>query len=148
MQQPQVEPLHRDRPRARFNATLIFAIVIAGLGLYSGQLFLVLLGILGAGFSWFNKAKQYLIYTDSLVIVYGRPRVKVIGFPEISQLDMLVTPMGSRLRVSLLSGKRIMIAVQDMEEFQTRLDDALGKFNETYNERNIVDQEPDSPTPY
>ena len=122
--------------------------VIAVLGLYTGQLFLLLLGILGAGFSWLNNAKQYLIYTDSLVIVYGRPRVKVIRFPEISHLDMLVTPMGSRLRVRLVAGKRIMIAVQDMEEFQARLDEALKTFNETYNDPNIVDQEPDSPTPY
>ena len=148
MQQPQVEPLHRDRPRTRFNATLIFAMVIAVLGLYTGQLFLVLLGILGAGFSWFTNAKQYLIYTDSLVIVYGRPRVKVIRFPEISNLEMLVTPVGSRLRVRTVSGKRLMIAVQDMEEFQTRLDEALKNFNETYHDRNIVDQEPDNPTPY
>ena len=148
MQQPQVEPIHRDRPRSRFDATLIFAMVVAVLGLYVGQPFLVLLGILGAGYSWFNNAKQYLIYTDSLVIVYGRPRVKVIRFPEISHLEMLVIPIGNRLRVRLVNGKRIMVMVQDLEEFQARLGEALEKFNSTYSGQNIVDQESDSPTPY
>ena len=146
--QPQVQPLHSDRPRSRFNATLIFALVIAVIGLFSNQFFLVLLGIIGAGFSWFTNAKQYLIYTNSLVIVYGRPRVKVISFPEISHLEMLVIPMGNRLRVRLVNGKRIMIAVQNMEEFQARLDDAMEKFNGSYNERNIIDQESDRTTPY
>ena len=148
LQPPQVQPLHMDKPRSKFNATLIFALVIAVLGLVTSAPFLLILGLIGAGFSWFTSARQYLIYTDSLVIVYGQPRVKVIRFPEISHLEMLVTPMGSRLRVRLVKGNRIMIAVQDMEEFQTRLDEALKTFNETYNDRNILEQESDKPTPY
>ncbi len=146
--QPQVQPLHSDRPRSKFNATLIFALVIAVIGLVSGATFLVILGLIGAGFSWFTNAKQYLIYTNSLVIVYGRPRVKVIPFPEISHLEMLVIPMGNRLRVRLVNGKRIMITAQDMDEFQTRLDEALEKFNSTFDPQNIIDQVPEDPRPY
>ena len=148
MEQPQDQPLHGDSPRSRFNATLIFGLVIAVIGLVSSAPFLVILGLIGAGFGWFTNAKRYLIYTNALVIVYGRPRVKAISFPEIADLEMLVTPMGNRLRVRLVNGKRIMITVQNTEEFQTRLDEALEKFNSTYNEQNIIDQESDRPTPY
>ena len=80
--------------------------------------------------------------------MYGRPRVKVIPYPEISHLEMLVMPMGNRLRVRMVSGKRLLVTVSDVDEFRARLDDALEKFNGTYGERSIVEQDPQDPTPY
>jgi hypothetical protein len=149
MEQPQDQPLYWDSPRSRFNATLILSLVVALIGLVTAGYLLVLLGLVGAGFSWFTNAKQYLIYSNALVIVYGRPRVKAIPFPEISHLEMLVLPMGNRLRVRMISGKRIMIAVQNMEEFQARLEEALQSYNSSYHGGVIdIDQESDRPTPY
>ena len=132
---------------------MILAGIVAFLGFFNlvqgdGINLWLVLGVVGFGFSWLTNPKQYLIYTNSLVIVYGRPRVKVIRFPEISHLEMLVIPIGNRLRVRLVNGKRIMVMVQDLEEFQARLDEALEKFNSTYSGQNIVDQESDSPTPF
>ena len=148
MQQPQEQPLHWDSPKSKFNVTLIFSLVVAVIGLLTGATFLLILGLIGAGFNWFTSAKQYLIYQNALVVVYGRPRVKVIPYPDISHLEMLVMPMGNRLRVRMVSGKRLLVTVKDIDEFRARLDDALEKFNGTYGESNIVEQEPDNPTPY
>ncbi len=151
MEQPQEQPLHWDSPKSKYNLTLIFSLVVAVIGLVTGATFLLILGLIGAGMNYFTSAKQYLIYKNALVVVYGRPRVKVIPFPDISHLEMLVMPMGNRLRVRMVSGKRLLVTVQDIDEFRSRLDDALEKFNGTYGERQITDQEPqepENPTPY
>ena len=151
MQQPeqqQAEPLHVDKPKSKYNITLIFSLVVAVIGLATGATFLLLLGLAGAGLNYFTTAKQYLIYQNVLVVVYGRPRVKVIPFSDISHLEMLVMPMGNRLRVRMVSGKRMIVTVQDVDEFRDRLDDALEKYNETYGQTNIVDQDAENSTPY
>ena len=59
--------------------------------------------------------------------------------------------MGNRLRVRMVSGKRLVVNVENIDEFRARLDDALEKFNGSYGERNVIeqiDQEPQNPTPY
>ena len=140
MQQPQEQPLHWDGPKSKYNLTLIFSIVVAVIGLATGATFLLLLGLLGAGMNWFTNAKRFLIYQNALVVVYGRPRVKVIPYSDISHLEMLAMPMGNRLRVRLVNSKRLVVSVSDVDEFRARLDDALEKYNGTYGQSQIVDQ--------
>ena len=144
-----VQPIHWDIPKSRLNPTLIVALVVAVLGLFSGPL-LIVLGLGMAGFAWLTTPRQFLIYQNALVIVYGRPRVKVIQFPEIAQQEILSMPMGNRLRVRLDSGRRIMVNVRDVEEFHDRLGEALEKFNETYPRREVpkAEEGPETPTPY
>ena len=148
MEQPEIKPIHSDGPKTKFNVTLIFALVIAIIGLLTSALFLVILGMAGAGFNWFTSPRRFLIYENALVIIYGQPRVKVILFPEISYLETLVTPMGQRLRVRLVNGRRIMVGVRDIEEFRVRLDEALEKFNGDYKQRQLAEESPENLTPY
>ena len=153
MQPPQAQPLHQGSPKSRYNIGLIFGLVVTIVGLIglvqSGALNLwLILGVAATAYSWFTQAKQYLIYQNALVVVYGRPRLKVIPFPEISHVEILVIPMGNRLRVRMVSGKRLVVSVRDVDEFRVRLDDALEKFNGTYGENKLIDQEPQNPTPY
>ena len=152
MDQPENQPLHWDRPRASFSIGLMiglagilvgFIIMVSG-----GQPVIFIVGLALTGFNWFTNAKQYLIYTDTLVIVYGRPRVKAFPFSEISHLVMLELPIGPRLRVHLVNGRRIVITVQNVEDFRDRLDEALEKFNGTYQGQSLPGEEPESPTPY
>ena len=140
MEQPQEQPLHWDGPKSKFNLTLIFSLVVAVIGLATGATFLLLLGLVGAGMNWFTNAKRYLIYQNALVVVYGRPRVKVIPYSDISHLEMLVMPMGNRLRVRLVNSKRLVVSVADPDEFRTRLDDALEKYNGSYGQNQMIDQ--------
>ena len=148
MEQPGNQPIYGDRPKSALNVTLILALGVAVFGLATSQPILLILGLLVAAFNWFTSAKQYLIYTNALVIVYGRPRVKAYEFSNISHLEMLDLPMGQRLRVRLNNGGRFIISTQNIEEFRDRLDEALAKFNDAVPAQLLPGEEPDDSTPY
>ena len=149
MDQQQSQPIHWDTPKSAMNFTLIMSVIVFIVGLISGfNPVLMVLGLAGAAFSWFTNAKQYLIYENALVIAYGRPRMKVFPFPEISQLEMLVLPMGNRLRVRMVNGQRIMVASKNIDEFRDRLDEALEKFKGTYQRPELQEDNPENRTPY
>lgn len=128
MQQSQEQPLHWDGPRTKLNLTIIFALIVAVIGIF-GQPVLFVMGVGVAIYSWLTNAKQYLIYRDALVIVYGRPRVKAFPFQEIANLETLSLPMGERLRVRMVNGKRIMLMTKDSDTFRAKLDEALEAFH-------------------
>ena len=153
MQPPQAQPLHQDSPKSRYNIGLILGGVVAVLGfiglLQTGKLNLwLILGVVAVGWSWFTNAKQYLIYQDALVVVYGSPRVKVFPFPDIADVDILSMPMGNRLRIRMVSGKRLIVSVRDIDQFHVRLNDALDNFGGNRGGNNIIDQAPEDRTPY
>jgi hypothetical protein len=115
------------------NLTLIFSLAVVVLGVFSfaENPYLLLLGLGVAGYTWLTNPKQYRIYTNALVIVYGRPRVRAIPFTDVSHVEMLSLPIGERLRVRLVTGRPLMLMVRDSETFQSHLDEALEKFHES-----------------
>ncbi|MCH7737773.1 MAG: hypothetical protein IH872_10290 [Chloroflexi bacterium] len=124
----QEQPIHWDNHRTNLNLTFIFALIVAVIGIL-GQPVLFVLGIGVAIYSWLTNPKQYLIYRDALVIIYGRPRTKAYPFQEISHLETLSLPMGERLRVRMVNGRRIMLLTKDSETFRAKLDEALDAFH-------------------
>ena len=128
MQQPQEQPLHWDNHRTNLNLTFIFALIVAVIGIL-GQPVLFVIGVGVAIYSWLTNPKQYLIYRDALVIVYGKPRIKAYPFQEISHLETLALPIGERLRVRMVNGRRIMLMTKDSETFRAKLDEALEAFH-------------------
>ena len=148
MDQQQNQPIHWDTPRSGVNLTLVIALLAVVAGMFWLGIQLVIIGLAFAAYSWFTNAKRYLIYETALVIVYGRPRVKVFRFPEISHLEMLVLPTGNRLRVRLVNGRRVMVAAKNIDEFRDRLDEALEKFGGTYQRQQLQDEGPENSTPY
>ena len=128
MQETQQEPLHWDSHRTNLNLTLIFSLVVAVIGIM-GQPLLFVIGVGVAIYSWLTTPKQYLIYRDALVIVYGRPRVKAYPFQEIANLELLTLPIGDRLRVRMANGRRLMLLTKDTETFRAQLDEALAAFH-------------------
>ena len=128
MQQTQEEPLHWDNHRTNLNLTFIFALVVAVIGIL-GQPVLFVIGIGVAIYSWLTNPKQYLIYRDALVIIYGRPRIKSYPFQEISHVELLTLPIGDRLRVRMANGRRLMLLTKDTETFRVKLDEALDAFH-------------------
>lgn len=129
MQQSQEQPLHWDEHRTKLNLTIVFALIVAVIGVISVNPYIFIMGIGVAIYSWLTNAKQYLIYRDALVIVYGRPRVKAFPFQEIANLETLSLPMGERLRVRLVNGRRIMLMTKDSDTFRAKLDEALEAFH-------------------
>ena len=129
----QPEPIHSDQHRSRWNITLIFALAVAVLGVVNlsggGGALLILLGLAMAAFSWLTTPRAYFIYRDALVIAYGTPRTKAIPFAEISHLELLALPIGERLRLRLLSGRREMLIPRDNALFQQHLEQALSDYS-------------------
>ena len=145
MQETQQEPLHWDNHRTNLNLTLIFSLVVAVIGIM-GQPLLFVIGVGVAIYSWLTTPKQYLIYSDALVLVYGRPRVKSYPFQEIANLELLTLPIGDRLRVRMANGRRLMLLTKDTETFRARLDEALAAFHGSQ-QGTDYDQETRSETP-
>ncbi len=128
MEQMQVQPIHWDNHRTNLNLTFIFALVVAVIGIL-GQPVLFVLGIGVAIYSWLTNPKQYLIYRDALVIIYGKPRIKSYPFQDISHLETLSLPMGERLRVRMVNGRRLLLLTKDTDTFRAKLDEALDAFH-------------------
>ena len=151
MEQQQENPIHWDQNASKWNLTLIFSLVVVVLGFAMGfQLLLIVLGVVMAGYSWLTTPRQYLIYRDSVVVIYGMPRTRVISFAEISHVELLAMPLGERLRVRMVSGSRVMLMMRDPGAFRAHLEDALAQYHReqsgvAYAEGTVLDSpvEPD-----
>ena len=128
MAQQHENPIYWDQSASRFNLTLIFSLVVAILGIMINPV-LIILGVGMAAYSWLTTARQFLLYRDTLVIVYGMPRTRVISFAEISHVELLAMPMGERLRIRMISGSRLMLMMSDPGTFRGHLEDALARYH-------------------
>ena len=61
---------------------------------------------------------------------------------------MLVLPMGNRLRVRMVNGRRVTVAAKNIDEFRDRLDEARGKFNGPYESPQLPDESTEDSAPY
>ncbi len=130
MAQEQGNPIYWDQHATKWNITLIFSLVVIVLGIIMGlELLLMALGAVMAGYSWLTTPRQFLLYRDSMVIVYGMPRTRHISFANISHVELLALPLGERLRIRLISGSRVMLMMRDPGAFRAHLDDALAQYH-------------------
>ena len=109
------------------NFTLILAIVVAVIGALSA-LPLLVVGLIVAAFSWLTTPSQYAVFSDRLIIYYGKPRVRHVLFDRVEQVELLSLPIGSRLRVRLEGGRMLFIQPRDAEEFQSQFQVALDSY--------------------
>ena len=90
MAEQQETPIYWDQHATKWNLTLIFSLVVIVLGfIMSGGYLLVILGVVMGAYSWLTTPRQFLLYRDSMVIVYGMPRTRVVSFAEISHVELL-----------------------------------------------------------
>ena len=128
MAQQYDSPIYWDQHSSRWNLTLIFALVVAVLGIMTGYL-LTILGLAMAAYSWFTTPRQYLLYRDRMMIMYGMPRTRIISFAEISHAELLAMPFGERLRLRMVAGNRMMLMMRDPSAFLGHLEDALARYH-------------------
>jgi hypothetical protein len=142
MEQTQNQPLYWDKHRVPVNLTLILSLGIAVWGLYNfingDTPVIFFLGIGVAVYTWVTSPRIYMIYADSLYIVYGKPRVKVIHFSNIDVVEMgsLATP--DRLRIRPIKGRRQILLARDPEAFFDQLEAALNAFRAAHPEYGIT----------
>ena len=130
MAQERDNPIYWDQHATKWNLTLIFSLVVIVLGfIMSGGLLLVVLGVVMGAYSWLTTPRQFLLYRDSLVVVYGMPRTRLISFAEISHVELLALPFGERLRIRMMSGSRMMLMMRDPGAFRAHLEDALAQYH-------------------
>ncbi len=130
MAQQHENPIYWDQHATKWNLTLIFSLVVIVLGfIMAGGFLLVILGAVMAAYSWLTTPRQFLLYRDSMVIVYGMPRTRHISFAEISHVELLALPFGERLRIRMMSGSRMMLMMRDPGAFRAHLEDALAQYH-------------------
>lgn len=130
MAQQHENPIYWDQHATKWNLTLIFSLVVIVLGfIMSGGFLLIILGAVMAAYSWLTTPRQFLLYRDSMVIVYGMPRTRHISFAEISHVELLALPFGERLRIRMMSGSRMMLMMRDPGAFRAHLEDALAQYH-------------------
>ena len=129
MAQQQENPIYWDQHASRWNLTLIFSAVVAVLGIVMQTPLLIILGLGMAGYSWLTTPRQFLLYRDCMVIMYGMPRSRTISFAEISHIELLALPLGERLRIRMVSGSRLMLMMRDPGAFRGHLEDALARYH-------------------
>jgi len=146
MEQPQNQPIYWDKHRIPVNLTVIFAIFVAAFGLYNylqgaGALLLVA-GLAVGAYSWLTNPRQYWIYPDALVLVYGRPRTRIIPFTNVSHVEMRSQATPDRLRALLHRGRQVVLLVRDPDAFNEQLQKALDAYRGQHPELAIGDYDP------
>ena len=63
-----------------------------------------LLGCCLAGGHWLMAPRRYEVYEGGLAVVYGRPRVRLVRYPEISNIEVISHPLGTEIRIHLTQG--------------------------------------------
>ncbi len=147
MEQPQYQPIYWDKHRIPFNLTVIFALFVAAYGLFNliqtNQPVLLIAGLAVGIYSWLTNPRQYWIYPDALVVVYGKPRTRVIPFTNVSHVEMRAQATPDRLRAALHRGRNLVLMVRDPDAFNEQLQKALDDYRGLHPELSILDSGPD-----
>ena len=147
MEQQQNQPIYWDKHRIPINLTVIFALFVAVYGLYSllqGASGVLLVAGLAVGiYSWFTNPRQYWIYPDALVVVYGKPRTRVIPFTNVSHVEMRAQATPDRLRAALHRGRNLVLMVRDPDAFNEQLQKALDDYRGLHPELSVLESGPD-----
>ena len=146
MQQTRNQPLYAAKDRVPFNLTLILALGIAAwgfLGMFEiipppgNPTMIIVLGIGVSAYTWLFTPREYLVYSDSLCVVYGRPRVKVMHFSNIAMVEMGSLATMDQLRIRPVKGRRQSVRVRDPEAFFDELEAALNSYRVAHPEENV-----------
>ena len=82
------------------------------------------LGALLAGGHWLFAPRRYEVYEGGLVVVYGRPRLRLVRYPEISDIEVVKHPLGTELRIHLGQGGVVRLYPLHPREFHENLEAA------------------------
>ena len=99
-----------------------------------GSYLLIIVGLGVGGYSWLTGPRQYRIYSDALVIMFGTPRSRQLHFSQIRDVVNDRGFMGDPLRVYTINRRRIAIQVRDPETFRQYLQSALDEFRRAHPE--------------
>ncbi len=94
----------------------------------NSALLLVLVGLGVGAYSWLTSPRQYRVYSDALIIMFGTPRQRTIHFSDIREVVLDRGFMGDPLRVYTVNRRRVPLQVREPEELHRYLDQAVKDF--------------------
>lgn len=97
-------------------------------GFLQGPVLLIIVGLGVGAYSWLTSPRQYRVYPDALVIMYGMPRNRRLHFSQIREVANDRNFMGDPLRVYTSNRRRIPIQVHEPDAFYDYLQPALDDF--------------------
>ena len=109
----------------------------------SGAWLLIVVGLGVGAYSWLTSPRQYRVYSDALIIMFGTPRRRTIHFSDIREVASDRGGMGDPLRVYTVNRRRVPLQVREPEEMHRHLDGALADFRRAYPQY-APPEEPDS----
>ena len=109
----------------------------------SGAWLLIVVGLGVGAYSWLTSPRQYRVYSDALIIMFGTPRRRTIHFSDIREIASDRGFMGDPLRVYTNNRRRIPIQVREPEEMHRHLDSALADFRRAYPQYAPPPEEPE-----
>ena len=89
---------------------------------------LVIVGLGVGAYSWLTSPRQYRVYSDALIIMFGMPRQRTIHFSDIREVVLDRGFMGDPLRVYTVNRRRVPLQVREPEEMHRYLDGAVKDF--------------------
>jgi len=89
---------------------------------------LVIVGLGVGAYSWLTSPRQYRVYSDALIIMFGTPRRRMIHFSDIREVVIDRGFMGDPLRVYTTNRRRVPLQVREPEEMHRYLDGAVKDF--------------------
>ena len=101
------------------------AIGVVIFGLWTGELFLAALGLVVGAVYWFTTPRHYHITSESLVVMYGQPRILVVPFDAIFDVNIVRVPLTSGIFIRRVNKAGVIIRPKDMEGFVGQLWTAL-----------------------
>ena len=97
-----------------------------------GAWLLIVVGLGVGAYSWLTSPRQYWVYSDALIIMFGTPRKRTIHFSDIREVVNDRGFMGDPLRVYTVNRRRIALQVREPEIMHQELQAALGAFRRAY----------------
>ena len=85
---------------------------------------LLALGLLLAGGHWLMAPRRYEVYEGGVAVVYGRPRVRLVRYPEISNIEVISHPLGTEIRIHLTQGGVLGLHPLHPRQFHENLESA------------------------
>ena len=93
-----------------------------------GAWLLIIVGLGVGAYSWLTSPRQYRVYSDALIIMFGMPRRRTIHFSDIGEVVLDRGFMGDPLRVYTTNRRRVPVQVREPEEMHRYLDSAVKDF--------------------
>lgn len=152
MQQENAAPVFSAPHDRSFFQVINFyiAIGVVVFGLWTGEVFLALLGFVVGAVYWFTTPRHYHIMADRLIVMYGQPRILAVPFEAIFDVNIVRVPMTSGIFVRRVNKAGVIIRPRDMEGFVGQMWMALNAAGAPAAENMLAQQPivPDEPGEY